>query len=46
MRKALMIILIFSAVFFILGYIVIRSEGYKENPPENNMEFRYEKREF
>jgi len=46
MKKALLIILVLSAVVFVLGFILIRSEAYIENPPKGNMEFHYEKREF
>lgn len=46
MKKGLVIILVVSALVFVLGYILIRSESYKENPPTSNVEFHYEKREF
>jgi len=46
MKKTLVLILIISSVVFALGFILIRSEGYKENPLQDNVEFNYEKREF
>ena len=41
-----MIIVVLSAVVFVLGFILIRSEGYKDHPPQKNVEFHYEKIEF
>jgi len=46
MKKALVIIVVLSAVVFVLGFILIRSEGYQDNPPQDNVEFHYEKIEF
>jgi hypothetical protein len=46
MKKAVILILSICLAVFALGYLMITSEGIKENHPEDNVEFRYEKREF